>query len=163
MTLTKRKKGLVKKAMELALLTGVQIVLTIFDEQDSKLIQYKSDSIETLQEIHRKKIGHEENYSNADVSKPLTEYGHLKPRKQTLSFSVFMLPLYIHNHKQSSIILNMWYYSTIRALAMMMTMMKMISLLPNKLAKVNRKGKIPKVWKAKSRIMTAALTLMRYH
>eukprot|EP00347_Sterkiella_histriomuscorum_P001957 403370019 len=68
-TLTKRKKGLIKKAMELALLTGVQIVLTIYDDQDAKLIQYKSDSIEVIQEISRKKIIHEEAFTNADYYK----------------------------------------------------------------------------------------------
>ena len=54
--------------MELALLTGVNIILTIYDEVDSKIIQYKSDSIEVIQEISRKKVETEENYANDDVS-----------------------------------------------------------------------------------------------
>ena len=61
--------------MELALLTGVNIILTIYDEVDSKIIQYKSDSIEVIQEISRKKVETEENYANDDVSfTPLPDY-----------------------------------------------------------------------------------------
>lgn len=37
-TLNKRKKGLIKKAMEISLLTGVNLIITIFDKNDGKII-----------------------------------------------------------------------------------------------------------------------------
>jgi len=42
--------------MELALLTGVKVMLSIYDEVDTKLIQYKSDTIEAITEICKKRI-----------------------------------------------------------------------------------------------------------
>ncbi len=54
--------------MELSLLTGVKIFLTIFDEEDAKLIQYQSDSVEVFKDINTKKIQSEEKYQNIDVS-----------------------------------------------------------------------------------------------
>jgi hypothetical protein len=54
--------------MELSLLTGVSIILTIYDEMDSKIIQYKSDSIEVIQDMSRRKVETEENYTNDDVT-----------------------------------------------------------------------------------------------
>lgn len=57
--------------MELALLTGVNVVLTIYDDQEKKLMQYKSDSIEVIQEICKKKPSAEEEYCNEDVCKYL--------------------------------------------------------------------------------------------
>ena len=52
-TLNKRKKGLIKKAMEISLLTGVHLVLTIFDKEEGKIIQYLSDSMEKFQAINK--------------------------------------------------------------------------------------------------------------
>ena len=46
--------------MELSLLTGVKIILTIFDDKEDYLIQYKSDSIEAIQELYKRKITQDE-------------------------------------------------------------------------------------------------------
>jgi hypothetical protein len=51
-TLNKRKKGLIKKAMEISLLTGVHLVLTIFDKEEGKIIQYLSDSMNKFKAIN---------------------------------------------------------------------------------------------------------------
>lgn len=53
MTLNKRKKGLIKKAMEISLLTGVHLILTIFDKEEGKIIQYLSDSVEKFRVINQ--------------------------------------------------------------------------------------------------------------
>lgn len=51
MTLNKRKKGLIKKAMEISLLTGVNLMITIFDGEEGKFIQYFSDPLDTFKDI----------------------------------------------------------------------------------------------------------------
>jgi hypothetical protein len=50
-TLNKRKKGLIKKAMEISLLTGVNLMITIFDGEEGKFIQYFSDPLDTFKDI----------------------------------------------------------------------------------------------------------------
>ena len=65
-TLNKRKKGLLKKAMELSLLTGAKIVLSIYDETENRLISYRSDDFEVIQRILANKLDFEENYTNDD-------------------------------------------------------------------------------------------------
>ena len=39
--------------MEISLLTGVHLVLTIFDKEEGKIIQYLSDSMEKFQAINK--------------------------------------------------------------------------------------------------------------
>ena len=39
--------------MEISLLTGVHLVLTIFDKEEGKIIQYLSDSMEKFQAINQ--------------------------------------------------------------------------------------------------------------
>ena len=53
MTLNKRKKGLIKKAMEISLLTGVHLVITIFDKDEGKIIQYLSDSMDKFKALNQ--------------------------------------------------------------------------------------------------------------
>ena len=47
MTLNKRKKGLIKKAMEISLLTGVKIDLRLVNEEDARIVQYLSHPIDS--------------------------------------------------------------------------------------------------------------------
>lgn len=51
MTLNKRKMELIKNAMEISLLTGANLMITIFDREEGKFIQYYSDPLDTFKAI----------------------------------------------------------------------------------------------------------------
>ena len=50
-TFRKRREGLLKKAIELSLLTGAKIYLKIYHERDKSLIEYSSDSKPIIDEL----------------------------------------------------------------------------------------------------------------
>ena len=68
MTFTKRKNGLMKKAMELSVLCDCQIALVIFNS-NNKLFQYSSGDINTvLERFKHDTVGPHERRNNKDVS-----------------------------------------------------------------------------------------------
>lgn len=62
----KRKRGLLKKAMELSILTGCKMVLGIIDDIDNKLTVYKS--FEDDSEFRKDGITLAEHFCDKDVS-----------------------------------------------------------------------------------------------
>jgi len=73
-TFCKRKKGIIKKAIELSKLCDTYIYFVIFDQNKQKLIEFKSDSefdIKVVQQLCDpglpSKIVHEQ-YSNSDLA-----------------------------------------------------------------------------------------------
>jgi len=67
-TFYKRKKGLIKKSMELSLLCEAKILLCVLDKNE-KLTTYISDSetLKDLEEYFFNKTIQKENFSNIDV------------------------------------------------------------------------------------------------
>lgn len=50
-TFRKRRIGLLKKAIELSLLTGAKVYLKVYHERDKSLMEYSSDSKVLLDEL----------------------------------------------------------------------------------------------------------------
>lgn len=62
-TYCKRKRGLIKKAMELSLLCDQQICLAVYDNLKEKMIVYSSSNDFTLESAHKKELEQNDNKS----------------------------------------------------------------------------------------------------
>ena len=51
-TFCKRRKGLIKKSMELSLLCGVQVCVAIYSEEKNRLVIYKSHGDKSINMFH---------------------------------------------------------------------------------------------------------------
>ena len=67
-TFCKRKKGLLKKAIELSVLCDVSMFLMVYDKTQRRCVHYASDSKEDLVGLFNKQC-HREFYTNKDYIK----------------------------------------------------------------------------------------------
>jgi len=87
-TLYKRKKGLIKKSMELSLLCEAKVLLCVLDKNE-KLTTYISDS-ETLKDFEEFFFNEnilKENFNNKDVNKIIMNYNNPFKKKNLIDFS----------------------------------------------------------------------------
>jgi hypothetical protein len=87
-TFYKRKKGLIKKSMELSLLCEAQILLCVLDKNE-KLTTYISDSetLKDFEEFFFNKNILKENFNNKDVNKIIMYYYNPSEKKNLSDFS----------------------------------------------------------------------------
>lgn len=78
-TYCKRKKGLLKKAIELSLLCGVKVFLFLHDKEETKVLQYQSHPEEDLRILFKRNINREF-VSNADYERIIAKRGQKPPK-----------------------------------------------------------------------------------
>ncbi len=66
-TFYKRKKGLLKKAMEISILCGVKVFMFINDLKETKMVQYQSEKNDNVMQVLKKSVC-KELFTNNDVS-----------------------------------------------------------------------------------------------
>lgn len=67
-TYCKRKKGLLKKSIELSILCDLQMFIFIYDKQQKRVIHFASDQTQDFMEMFNQK-NQREFFSNQDVSR----------------------------------------------------------------------------------------------
>lgn len=86
-TFCKRKKGVIKKAMELSKLCGFDVMMSIFDKEKNRLIMYQSKKdfgpyrVVELLSINETKTKYYEEYQNKD-------FDHIEAVKNTQTFDL---------------------------------------------------------------------------